>query len=206
MPADPTVPLVRPARPGDADAVAALTAEALAAKYRPAFGRHAERGIAALLLSDVDGGGTSHHWVAELDGRVAGAVHLVLEEDAGLDYLRAVRSAIGAWRALRAVMVLSLLGHGRIQPEEAYIDELAVAAWARRRGVARALLRRCEEEAAAAGRTRLTLWVTLDNAPALRLYATAGFMERRRRRWITGRLVFGSPGAAFMARELPRRP
>lgn len=206
MPGDPATPLIRPARASDADAVAALTAEALAAKYRPAFGRHAERGIAALLLSDVDGGGGSHHWVAEVDGRVAGAVHLVVDEDGGLDPLRAVWSAVGPWRSLRAVLVLSLLAPGRLQPGEAYIDELAVADWARRRGVARALLRRCEEEAVAEGRTRLTLWVTLDNAPALRLYAAAGFRERRRRRWITGRLVFGSPGAAFMARELPRRP
>ncbi|MGD9571150.1 MAG: GNAT family N-acetyltransferase [Thermoleophilia bacterium] len=198
-------PLVRATREGDVDAVAELTAEALAAKYRPAFGDHAARGIAAVLRCDLDGVEGTRHWVAEIDGRVAGAVHLVLSEDAGLDYLKAIADELGWARSLRATAVLSMLGHGRLTPDEAYIDELAVAAWARRRGVAKALLARCELEARATGRKRLTLWVTEDNDAARPLYDRAGFLPTRRRRWIAGRWLFGSPGAVFMARELPPR-
>lgn len=193
---------MRATRPDDVDAVARLTAEALGAKYRPAFGRHAERGIAAVLRRDLEGVEGTRHWVAEHEGRVAGAVHLILSEDGGADYLAAIGAELGWARSLWAALVLSVLGHGRLEPDEAYIDELAVAAWARRRGVATALLRRCEQEARAEGRSRLTLWVTQDNAAALPLYAGAGFRERRRRRWFAGRILFGSPGALFMAREL----
>jgi ribosomal protein S18 acetylase RimI-like enzyme len=200
----PTEPEVRPARPADATAVGALLAEALASKYRPALGDHAARGIAALLLDDLDGTGSSRHWVAEIDGRAAGVVRLVLADEPGVGYLRALAGELGWWRALRATAVLSMLGQGRVGPDEAYIDELAVADWARRRGVARALMRRCEQEAVDAGRTRLTLWVTDDNAAARTLYADAGFRVVRRRRWIVARWVFGSPGASFMAWELPR--
>lgn len=205
MQAPPSAPVVRPARPDDAGPVGALVAEALAAKYRPAFGARAAEGIAALLLHDLDGSGSSRHWVAELDGRVAGAVHLMLADDQGLSGARVIAGALGWGPAVRAIGVLSMLGHGRLDPDEAYIDELAVAAWARRRGVARALLRRCEREAVAAGRRRLTLWVTDDNDAARLLYESAGFRVARRRRWIGGRLLFGSPGASFMARTLPPR-
>ncbi len=199
----PAPPLIRPSRPDDAAAVAELTAEALGSKYRPAFGALATRGIEALLLRDLADPRGSRHWVAEVDGRVAGAVHMALEEESGADYLRAIAVEIGVLRSLRALLVLSLIGHGRMQPDEAYIDELAVAAWARRRGVARALLRRCEEEALADGRSRLTLWVALDNTAARSLYDGYGFRQTRRRRWIAGRTLFGSPGAAFMERALP---
>jgi ribosomal protein S18 acetylase RimI-like enzyme len=202
--AAPSTPVVRPARPGDVAAVAELAAAALEPKYRPAFGRHAARGIAAVLRDDLDDEG-SRHWVAEIDGRVAGAVHLVLSEEAGLGYLRAIAGELGWARALRASLILSVLGHGRLAAGEAYIDELAVAEWARRRGVARALLARCEHATREAGLTHLTLWVTEDNAAALPLYEGAGFRRRRRRRWIVGRALFGSPGALFMARELEPR-
>jgi len=198
----PSRTVVRPTRPDDAAAVAALTAEALASKYRPAFGRHAARGIEALLRHDL-GEEDTLHWVAEIEGRLAGSVHLMVEDGGGTEHLRAMAAAVGPLASLRALLVLSLLGQGTVKPDEAYIDELAVAPWARRRGVARALLSRCEEEAVARGRSRLTLWVTLDNTAALPLYETAGFRRARTKRWIAGRALFGSPGAAFMERALP---
>jgi ribosomal-protein-alanine N-acetyltransferase len=77
-----------------------------------------------------------------------------------------------------------------------------VAAWARRRGVARALLAACEAEARRVGRHRLTLWVTIDNAPARALYEGCGFRESWRRAWLIGRLVFRAPGAILMEKPL----
>lgn len=189
-------------RADDVGAVARISAQALGDKYRPAFGGGAERGIAAVLRHDVEAAEGTRHWVAEVQGQVAGAVHMMLTEDEGTGYLRAIGAELGWARALRAALVLSLLGHGRLQPDEAYIDELAVAGWARRRGVAMALLAHCADEAEAAGRARLTLWVTEDNAAGRALYDRAGFRVRRRRRWIAGRALFGSPGALLMERGL----
>ena len=73
----PSPVMVRDARPEDADAVAAIIADGLAAKYRPALGDAAARAIAALVRHDLEAGSGSRHLVAELDGRIAGAVHLV---------------------------------------------------------------------------------------------------------------------------------
>lgn len=198
----PPALVVRRARASDARDVAGIVAAALGSKYRPALGRAAERGIAALLEHDLREVPTSRHWVAEADGELAGAVHLVLGRDPDLGVARALAREVGWWRAARALVVLSLLAGERIQEDEAYIDELAVAGWARRRGIARELLARCERDARVAGKARLTLWVTIDNIPARALYEAVGFRERRRRRWIAGRLLFRSPGALFMERRL----
>ena len=194
--------MVRRARESDADGVARIVAAALHAKYRPALGRAAERGIAALMRHDLREVPTSRHWVAEADGALAGAVHLVLGRDPDLGVARALAGAVGWPVTIRALAVLSMLASGHIADDEAYIDELAVAEWARRRGIARALLARCERDARLARKARLTLWVTIDNAAARRLYEAAGFREARRRRWIAGRLLFRSPGAVFMERRL----
>ena len=194
--------MVRDARPEDADAVAAIVADGLAAKYRPALGGAAARAIAALVRHHMEAGTGSRHLIAELDGRIAGAVHLVTGGGPPSGTTATLVRAVGWWTTLRAILVLSLLAHEGIRPDEAYLDELAVAGWARRRGVGRALLEACIREGRRAGRRRLTLWVTTDNAPARALYAAAGFEETRRRRMLAGRLVFRAPAASLMARPL----
>lgn len=196
-------PLVRRAREDDAPAIAAVVVEALADKYGPALGRAAEAGVEGLVRRDIREGAGSRYWVAEVEGRVAGGVHLVLADPRGTGALRALAESVGWARALRAVAVFSLLGGGRVERDEGYIDELGVAEWARRRGVARALLSACEREARRVGKRRLTLWVTSDNRAARPLYEGYGFREARRRRWLVGRLVFGAPGAIFMEMSLP---
>lgn len=199
-------PAIRPVAEGDALTIADLVTHALGDKYRPALGGRAARGVAALVRRDVREGTGAHRWLAEIDGRVAGSVSLALGQQVDAGFPGALADAVGWTRAIRATLVLSLLGHGRLAPDEAYVDELAVAGWARRRGVGRALLETCAAEARSAGRERLTLWVTINNGPARSLYETTGFREARRRRWLAGRLLFRAPGAIFMERRLPSRP
>lgn len=55
------------------------------------------------------------------------------------------------------------------------IQGLAVAPWARSRGVARALLRTAAEQARRQGARRMTLRVLAHNAPARRLYGAEGY-------------------------------
>lgn len=201
---DPSAPriVVRPAGVDDAEAVAAIVHSALHDKYAPALGGAALRGIAALARWEIEEVPSSSHWVAELEGRIAGVVHLAVGPGGVEGFCRALAREIGWPRAVRATLVLSLLAPAALAPDEAYIEELAVAGWARRRGVARALLAACEREARRRRRGRLTLWVTTTNEAALPLYASAGFRETRRRRWFVGRLLFGAPGAILMEREL----
>ena len=163
-------PAIRPAEEADAPAIARLVAEALGEKYRPALGRSAERAIEALVRRDVSAPGAMRRWVAELDGRLAGVVSVAIGADVDAGFPQTLADAVGWPRAIRATLVLSVLAHGRLDADEAYIDELAVDGWARRRGVASALLEACADQAHAAGRRRLTLWVTIDNAGGRALY------------------------------------
>jgi ribosomal protein S18 acetylase RimI-like enzyme len=203
MPDTPRQPVVRPARESDAPEIAAVVVDALADKYGPALGRRAVRGVEALVRRDIAEDASSRYLVAEVGGRVAGGVHLMLSDDRGPGALRALAASVGWLSALRAVAVFSLVGTGRVARDEGYIDELGVADWARRRGAASALLAACERDARRAGKRRLTLWVTTDNRAARPLYERYGFREARRRRWLLGRLVFGAPGAIFMEMSLP---
>ena len=197
--------VVRPAQVGDADVVAEIVGDALRDKYAPALGDAALDGIAALARWEIADVASSHHWLAELDGRPAGVVHLAVGMDGFRGFCGTLAREVGWPRAIRATLVLSTLSHGNLAADEAYIEELAVAPWARRQGVAKALLATCEAEARRHDRRRLTLWVTITNAAARPLYVGAGFREVRRRRWIVGRILFHAPGAILMERALTPR-
>ena len=82
------------------------------------------------------------------------------------------------------------------------MGEVGVLETARRRGVATALMDAVEARARAMSKTRLTLWVTLDNTAAIPLYTRLGFVPRRRRTWFLGRLVFRSPGLQLMEKRI----
>jgi ribosomal protein S18 acetylase RimI-like enzyme len=200
-------PRLRAAVPGDAPAIAALVVEALRDKYRPALGSRALAGVTAMVDEALGAGAgdAGHHVVAEIDGRLAGAVHLMIGPGHGpAPALTGLARAVGPVAALRAVLVFGLLAPPPLAADSAYLDELAVAPWARRRGVGRALVEECARLARADGRERLTLMVTSDNTGARALYRAAGFAETNRRRWVIRRRVFRAPGALMLERRLPQ--
>nr|WP_172892591.1 ribosomal protein S18-alanine N-acetyltransferase [Micromonospora coxensis] len=71
----------------------------------------------------------------------------------------------------------SVLGYAglTVQPDEAWVQVVAVRRGAQRRGVGRALLEDLLAEAARQGARSVLLEVAADNAPAQKLYATYGF-------------------------------
>lgn len=189
---------MRRALRADLDALAQIGAAAFHDKYRPAFGRDAAAGARALAGALI-GHPDARILVAELDGRVAGAVQLLLgpgPADGAMG--RAVEQAVGPLAALRASLVLGLLRPPEVPADRAYLDGLAVAPWARRRGVARALLDECAALARSAGLRGVLLLVTEDNRAARDLYEGAGLRVVERRRWWLARAVFRSPGAVVM--------
>lgn len=118
--------------------------------------------------------------VAELDGRVAGALAAFpIREGAprGRAFLRLTLASLPVWR-WPAALRLHRLG-GRVAPPAPpaalYIDGLATDPEARRRGAARALLVAAESRARALGLPLLALDTALDNAPARALYESFGF-------------------------------
>lgn len=106
--------------------------------------------------------------VAEIDGRPAGC---------------------GAWRR-----------HGYAGAGEGTVElkRMYVAPWARRRGVAAAVLAELERTAAAAGHTRVVLNSGDRQPEALALYARAGYTP------VPGYGVYaGAPEAVFLGKQLP---
>jgi ribosomal protein S18 acetylase RimI-like enzyme len=193
---------VRHARVGDGADVAAILAEALAAKYRPALGRRAGRALEAWIefeLREPDHG----YRVLERDARIVAAAHLGVAGSPATGFpARLLAREIGWPTTIRALAVLSLLAHGPLARDEAYIGEFAVAHAARRQGVGRELMQALEREARERKRHRMTLWVVEDNTAAVALYSGMGFSVARRQRLWLSRLLFGSSAALFMQRTL----
>lgn len=194
--------MVRVAEPRDRDAMTEILVEGLGAKLLPAFGSAANAAVSAMLDAEL-GGAHCGYFVAVLDDEVAGVVHLDTGQPRDSLLLNDIRRAVGAFATLRATVVLGALSPPIPTREEAMIEELAVRDSARRRGVAREMIRRCEIEARHRSRSTMILQVTSDNEGAIALYERTGFRVRSRRRWMLRQRLFGSPGALIMEKPLP---
>jgi ribosomal protein S18 acetylase RimI-like enzyme len=180
-------PLVRPARPEEAEAVVDLLYETAGGMYDLFAGSRAA--ARRILMAAYERPGTTASretvLVAELDGQVAGAIATfpVIEGDERAHaFLRLTLMRTPLWRWPRVLRVFRL--GGRLTPpapsDALYVDALATRPDLRRRGVAGALLRAAEERARAARLTTLALDTAERNAGAQALYE--GFGMRRGQR------------------------
>jgi ribosomal protein S18 acetylase RimI-like enzyme len=204
-------PLVRAARPDD-DAAGLLYESA--APYYAAFAGGEAR-ARRLLAALYPRGGHMASWdicrVAEVDGRIVGvlAAFPAREGDRlARHFLKLAVARLPPWQWPR--MVRHLRASSAVSPVPPpgalYVDALAVAPAARRRGVARALLADAERLAAEAGATGVALDTGLANAEAQALYEASGFergAERRAPDERTARAV-GGPGFVSFFRPLAR--
>ncbi|MFO7170122.1 MAG: GNAT family N-acetyltransferase [Chloroflexota bacterium] len=183
---------IRPARMDDIYPILRLHREAFADKFGAAFGANgAARGIEAMAEAWRRQGISALRGmiVAVADGEVIGTISLrtweMGNDSSGAAEL-AFHQVLGIWGALRSIFALSLLDH-QIERGEGYITDVAVHGRYRRRGVARALLARAEEDARLRNKRYLGLYVSAANSAARRLYTRAGFAERQvRRSWLAG--------------------
>ena len=179
-----TEPVVRPARDDETETVTALLYETAGGMY-DLFAGGRER--AARILAAAygrDGNSASHEvvTVAEIDGRVAGAIAAfpVAEGDfRARAFLRLTLSRTPPWLWPRTLRVFRM--GGQLTPpapaDALYVDALATHPDLRRRGVATALLQAAERRAHGAGLSALALDTAETNYAAQALYEGFG-LER----------------------------
>jgi len=197
-------PTVRSARESDSDPVALLLYESAAGMYDRFTGRR-ERAVRLLGRAfGTEGNNASREviTVAELDGRVAGALAAFPVDEtvsrAGA-FLRLALRTIPPWRWPGAMWLYWSGARAVPNPPDAayYVDALAVEESLRRRGAARALLVAAEARAHELGLSSVALDTSLDNRAARSLYLSAGYDEVAYRP--AGR---GLPGFVALVKQL----
>ena len=162
-----------------------------------------------LLRRAFDAAGTNASsevvWVAELEGRLAGAIAAFpVGETLGRarSFLRLALRTLPPWRW--PTMLWLYWAGARATPappdDALYVDALATHPELRRRGAARALLEHAEERARSLGLSHVALDTALTNRPARALYGSVGFDEVAYRP-----AARGLPGFVALVKEL-RRP
>lgn len=205
-------PIVRPARPEDRAAAELLYVSA--APYYDVFagsGERARRILAGVWPRQAHTASYAVCRVAELDGELVG-VMAAFPARAGDRLARrflgltVVRMPAWRWPAV----LRHLRASARVTPEPPagalYIDALAVAESARRRGVATALLDDASEQARTAGLEGVALDTGIENESGQAFYEAAGFERRGERRAPDPRIARAIGGAGFVSYYQPVEP
>ena len=195
---------VRPARPGEAAALAPLLYE-VNSDLHDRFAGGPERAL-ELIVAAFDEPGHSGSAecvrVAELDGRPAGVMGCYPNwegTERGRADMRLGLRGLTPWRRAQVRTFVRRMQKALPEsPREAlYVDALATAPDHRRRGVARSLLAAAAEESRSIGLIRVCLETEVDNTPARTLYESCGFVAAAE-----GRTVRGVPRFVSYVQEL----
>jgi ribosomal protein S18 acetylase RimI-like enzyme len=154
----------------------------------------------------VSGSGILHdtpfpgYLVAEHDRDVVGVMLLGWAGQERPPYMPSVPRETTWWERTRLRMALSMLDHGP-REGECYVEFIAVAREARRKGAGRAMLAHAIEVARGRGLDRLGLFVASVNENAISVYEGLGMCRTRLMRSMITRRLFGVEEWWFM--ELP---
>ena len=167
---------IRAAVPDDAKIIAQVVAMAIGDEV--ALRRYCGDDYLAVLRQVAEACDTQYSWqqslVAEVDGRVAGAV-------VGYDGAAMQRLREGTFSILDRSVGRPRTIVDECEAGEYYLDSVAVLPPFRGRGVARALVEAFADRAFAEGYERVGLIVDCDNPKAERLYTSIGFERVGRR-------------------------
>jgi ribosomal protein S18 acetylase RimI-like enzyme len=193
---------VRSARNEDVDRYVNVLMEAFPDKFLSIFGERKEAGGRALTGSfhplEEHGG----HFIAEVDGQVAGVLHLAYRGNDG-GHWRALPFLLhlGPIRALRALIAFSLIER-RPDIGEAYIAHIAIRPGFQGRGLGKALMEAAETTSREQKLKKVGLHVACDNSVAKALYSRQGFQVVKVERSEMTRRLIGKQCWEFMVKDL----
>ncbi len=197
---------VRPARPGDAAAIADLLLEGFGHEYSgklrtPAGRRMMERihtlpgRLSGVFVLTLDGGpaiGMAALRTREVRAQAGWSEDQITIEELGI--------GPALWLELRAS--LSEPGSYQPRPDEAYIYNVVVTAPWRGKGISDRLLDYIHTEAGRRGKQRVLLEVVSTNLHARHLYERHGYTVLRQRRGLLSLLRLGVPPLLLMSKPL----
>lgn len=173
---------IRPAAPGDADAVARLLYETATGLY-DVYAGGAARALRILRAAYARGGNSASREVvtiAEIDGQVAGALAAFPVPEGDRRASRFLRLTLARTPPWKWPVTLRIFHTGAEltpvpPPGSLYVDALATDRRFRRRGVATALLGEASRTAASSGLAAVALDTAEPNTGARALYEATGF-------------------------------
>jgi ribosomal protein S18 acetylase RimI-like enzyme len=185
--------IIRTKKNGDEVVAGKLIAEAFSETYAVLACR--DRDMAAKIAESemLYRGRRGNLFVASRENKIIGVIEIISMEIPHMyphEALSIYIKHLGPDEGLRAVYILSLMTRF-LNKDEAAISSLATAAEERQSGVARALIARGEDYSREIGKKHLTLWVAESNAPAIKLYESAGFTTANVTSSIQMRKYFG---------------
>ncbi len=209
LPSSAEVPhiTIRAAQADDIYNILALHRKAFSDKFGAAFGsRSADLGVEAMAEAWRRQGAIALRGmlVAIVDQQIVGTISMRTSDipsDTNGIAERAFYQVLGHWRALRSIMVLSILDH-YIEHGEGYITDVAVLAEFRRRGIAHSMLERVEQEARNRRKHYLGLYVSASNSPARQLYALHGFKQQHIRHSFLSTCMLRQSTWLYMRKDL----
>lgn len=110
-------------------------------------------------------------FVAEVNGKLCGCVFLTTKGEKYHGLNSSLKKSLTFSQRCRLFFLLGFLSHDP-QPDEKYIDFIAVSSEFRNKGVGKALIYHCSK---LFSKKKLILYVAKENAKAFRLYSKVGF-------------------------------
>jgi ribosomal protein S18 acetylase RimI-like enzyme len=198
------VAAIRPAEAPDREPVARLLYESSGGMYDRYMGSRprAQRVLCRAFEQPGNNASAEVVIVADVAGRIAGVLASFPASESSrrsAAFLGITLRAVPPWRWPGALWLYYTGTRATPEPHGGglYVDALATDQGRRRRGVARALLKEAERQAAELGLRTLALDTALDNHPARALYLSSGFVEVAHSQ--PGR---GLPGFVALVKEL----
>ncbi|HEY4663261.1 MAG TPA: GNAT family N-acetyltransferase [Candidatus Humimicrobiaceae bacterium] len=148
---------------------------------------------------------TGRYFNAKIDSKIVGIIEIVTIENikSHTKNFRDYLESLGLQRALKAYFLTSM-EIPRLDNTTIYIDNVAVDAESRRRGVAKKMLSFVEDFARENGKTVLKLWVAFLNKNAYDLYKKFGFIEHVKRSSRIAEKYTGYRDWIFMKKEISK--